>query len=131
MVRCRMESQRWRDQIDQRRSLLQSNPWKVAVAGDLSVLQLPANVEPIVGGLQRQMNMLVGFQFNDRQPSGTRHSEEVQNAMLASRIRKNLSVDESLVEHGIDARDILTNDGFQPALRLSAVKGMARIDRPR
>src|SRR5882724_10578896 len=125
MVGCRMESQRRRHQINEGRSLLQNDPWEIAVAGDLSALQQPANAQPIIGSLQRQVNVLAGFQFNDRQPASTRHSEKVKNAVFASRIGKNLRVDESLVEHGIHARYVFANNGFEPALRLSAVERMA------
>src|SRR5205814_8946329 len=31
------------------------------------------------------------------------------------------------IEHGIDGRDVLAKDGFQPALGLNAVERMARI----
>jgi len=58
LVRCRMESQRRRDEIDKRRSLLQGNAWKIAVAGDLPVPQLPANTQPVIRGLERQVNVL-------------------------------------------------------------------------
>ncbi len=131
LVRCRMESQRRRDEIDKRRSLLQGNAWKIAIASDLSALQLPANTQPVIRGLKRQVNVLGGLQFNDRQSSQSRNGEEVENTVFATRIGKNLSVDESLVEHGVDARDIFANNGFQPALRLSAEKRMARVARQR
>src|SRR5260370_37196779 len=126
-----MESQRRRHQIDKRRSPLQSDPWKIAVASDLSALQLPANAQPIVRCLKRQMDVLASFQFNDRQPAGTSHGEEVENPVATPGIGKNLSVDESLIEHGIDARDVLANNGFQPALRLGAVERIASIARKR
>src|ERR1700682_710912 len=122
-----MESKRGRDEIDERRSLLQSDPLKIAVASDLSALQLPANAQPIVRSLQRQMDVLAGLQFNDRQSAGTSHGEEVENAVFAPGIGKNLSVDESLIEHGIDTRDVLANNGFQPALSVGTVERRAGI----
>src|SRR5260370_5120360 len=122
-----MESQRWRDEINNRCSLLQFNSGKIAIARDFSALQLSANAQPIVRCLQRQMQVLAGLQFNDRQPPGTRYGEEVEDAVFVAGIGKNLSVNKPLIEHGINARDVLANDGFQPALRLSAVERMARI----
>src|SRR6266849_5941023 len=122
-----MESQRRRHEIDKRGSLLQFNPRKIAVACDLAALQLSTHAQPIIRSLQRQMDVLAGFQFNDRQPAGTRHREQVENSVLAPGIGKNLRVDEPLIEQGIDARDVLANEGFQPALRLNAVERMARI----
>ena len=44
------------------------------------------------------------------------HGKKVEHAVFAFGIGKNLRVYESLIEHGIDARDVLANDGFQPAL---------------
>src|SRR6266704_1710226 len=122
-----MESQRWSDEIDKRRSLLQSDALKITIASDLPALQLPANTQPIIRGLQREMDVLAGLQFNDHQAAGTRHREEIENAVFVPRIGKNLGVDEALIEHGIDARDVLADDRFQPALRLRAVERMARI----
>src|SRR5258708_25606406 len=122
-----MESQRGRDEIDKRRSLLQNNAWKIAIASDLSALQLPANRQPIIRSLQRQMYVLASLEFNDRQPPGTRHGKEIENAVFTPGIGKNLRVYKPLIEHGIDALDVLANDGFQPALRLDAVGRMASI----
>ena len=68
------------------------------------------------------MNVLAGLQFDDRQPPGACHGEEVENAVFATGIGKHLHVDESLIEHGGDARNVLAKDGFQPALRLGAVE---------
>src|SRR5204863_5839142 len=101
-----MESQRRRHKINERRSLLQSNAWKITIASDLPTLQLAANAQPIVRGLQRQMNVLAGLQFDNRQPSGACHGEEVENAVFAPGIGKHLRIDKSLIEHGIDACDV-------------------------
>src|SRR5260370_1420398 len=57
----------------------------------------------------------------------TRHGKEIENAVFTPGIGKNLGVYKPLIEDGIDARDVLANDGFQPALRLDAVERMASI----
>ena len=61
IIRYRMESQGGRDEIDERRDLLQSDPLKITIASDLSALQLPANTQPIVPCLQWQMDVLAGL----------------------------------------------------------------------
>jgi hypothetical protein len=58
---------------------------------------------------------------------GTSHGKKIENAVFAPGIGKNLCLHEALIEHGIDARDVLANDGFQPALGLGAIERMARI----
>ena len=45
-----MESQGGRDEIDERRDLLQSDPLKITIASDLSALQVPANAQPKLHG---------------------------------------------------------------------------------
>jgi hypothetical protein len=61
IIRCRMESQGGCNEIDERRCLLQSDPLKITIASDLSALRLPANAQPIVRCLQRQMDVLASL----------------------------------------------------------------------
>jgi hypothetical protein len=126
-----MESQRGRNQVDERRRLLQFQGGKIALSRDFSTLQMAPDAQPIIGRLQRQVNMLAGFQFNDRQPSSSCDRQEIENAVFAASIGENLRVDETLIPCGIHPRDVLANDGFQPALRLRAVARMARLRRKR
>ena len=85
------------------------------------------NAQPIIGGLQRQVNVLASFQFDDRQPSRTGGGKEIEYPVLATSVGKNLGVDETRIERGVHARDVLANDGFQPAFGLRAVERMAGI----
>src|SRR4029077_6508442 len=125
IVRCRMESQCRRHKIDERRGLLQNYSLKITLASDLTALQLPSHAQPIVRGLQWQMNVLTGLQFKSRKPSRAGYSQHIENAMFSAGIGKNLSVDVSLIEHCIDARDVLANNGIQPTLRLRTIERMA------
>ena len=56
-----MELQGGRNEIDERRCLLQSDPLKITIASDLSALRLPTNAQPIVRCLQRQMDVLASL----------------------------------------------------------------------
>src|SRR6266852_9663358 len=87
LVGSGMKSQRGRDHINERRGLLQSDAGKIAVTSDFSALQLAPDAQPIVGGLQGQVNVLAGFQFDD--------GEEIENPVFAAVVGKNLSIDES------------------------------------
>src|SRR5215470_15639189 len=73
------------------------------------------------------MNMLAGFQFDDRQPTGARHRQQVENAVFFPSASEDLRVYKSRVQERIHSRHILANQAFQPALRLSAVETMARV----
>jgi hypothetical protein len=122
-----MKSQRGRNQVDERSRFLQCDPGEIAVASNFSAQQLSPDAEPVVRGLQGKVNVLAGFQFDDREPARARDREKIENAVFAAGIGENLSVDETWIERGIHAGDILANDGFEPAFGLGTVKGMAGI----
>jgi len=107
--------------------LLQRDAWKIAVTSNFSALQLAPDAQPIVGGLQGQVNVLAGFQFDDGEPSRARDGEEIEKSHARRQRWQNLSIDESRIESGIHAGDILANEGFQPAFAWRAVQGMAGI----
>src|SRR5437773_1425007 len=50
----------------------------------------------------------------------------IENAVFAPALAKTCAYTKQ-IEHGIDGRDVLAKDGFQPALGLNAVERMARI----
>src|ERR1700674_1461252 len=122
-----MKSQRGRNQVNEWRNLLQFDAGEIAVTSDFSAMQMTPNAQPVVGGLQGQVNVLAGFQFDDGQLSRTRDGEEIENSVFAAGIGEYLSVDEARIKRRIHSCDILANDGFQPAFGLSAVERMARV----
>jgi hypothetical protein len=85
------------------------------------------HVPPVTGGLQGQVNMLRGFQFQNRQAPASRDTKQIEDAVLAAGIGEDLRVDEARIELRVNARDVLSNDRFQPALRLRAIKRVPRI----
>jgi len=42
--------------------------------------------------------------------------------MLAAGVRENLCINKARIQSSIDAGDILANEGFEPALRLRAIR---------
>jgi hypothetical protein len=102
--------QRRRDQVDQRRRGLQLDSREIAIPGEIALLEMAANAKPIIGRLQREMNVLRGFQFKYGQTSGARNRKQVQDAVFASRIGEDLGVDKSRVELGVDAGYVLANE---------------------
>src|ERR1700676_5006879 len=88
---------------------------------------MTAYAKPIAGGLQREMNVLAGFEFENGQAARARHSEEIENAMLAAGMREHLRINEARVESRIDASHIFTDESFKPALRLRAIKSVTRF----
>ena len=77
------------------------------------------------------MNVLAGLQFENREPAGASDGEEVEDAVLPARMRKDLRINKARIQSGIDAGDVLANEGFEPAFRLRAKKSVARFGRER
>src|SRR2546425_9706720 len=73
------------------------------------------------------VDVLIRFQFDDREPSRTSDGKQIEDAMFTPGVCKNLGINELFIEDGIHARDVLTNKAFQPAFWLSAVKRVPRV----
>lgn len=52
---------------------------KIAVARDVVLLLVPANAQPVIRGLQHQMNIFIRFQFQNCQPPVARHAKQVNH----------------------------------------------------
>ena len=122
-----MEAQRWGNQIYERRSGLQLNAGEISVRAKIALLQMTSDAEPIVGGLQREMNVLGCFQFENREAAGARDREQIENAVLAAAIGENLRIDKTRIESSVDARDVFANQGFEPPLRVARDTRVARV----
>src|SRR4249920_3230574 len=106
-VRARMKTQCWSHEIYDGRSRLEFDAGKIAVAGDIALLKMAANAEPIVRGLQWQADRFSCLQFENSQTAGARGDEHVNDSVLAASVSKNLSVGKTLIERSVNARDVL------------------------
>src|SRR5258708_19691542 len=122
-----MEMKRRCDQVNERRRGLQLHAGEIAIAGEITLLQMTTHAKPIVSGLQREMNVLGGFQFEDGQAPRAGDGEKVQDAMFAAGVGEDLGVDVARIEYGINAADVLANERFEPALGLGTIKRMTCV----
>jgi len=90
LIRGRMKAQGRRDEVNQRRCRLQWHAGKISVAREIFALQVMPNVPPVAGGLQSQVNMLSGFQFENGQPPASRDAKQIEDAVLATGIGEDL-----------------------------------------
>ena len=88
----RMEIERGRDQQQARRVGTQRNTGEISAAFELAPFQVPFDAHPVIQGLQRQMNVLAGFNFDDHQPAVVVRGENIQNAASAGRELRGLAV---------------------------------------
>jgi len=122
-----MKVQRRGNQVHKRRRVLKLHVRKITIAFEIAVLEMAAHAKPIVGSLQREMNVFAGLQFQDDQAAGARDTEKVEDTVFAARFGEYLAVDISRIKRGIDAGDIFSNQRFEPALWLRAIERMTRI----
>src|SRR5260370_7475991 len=85
------------------------------------------NAQPIIRSLQGQVDVLIHFQFDDREPPGASDGKQIENAMFAPGVCKNLGINELFIEDGVDAGDVLTNKAFQPPFWLIPMKRVPRV----
>ena len=121
-----METQSGSYEIDERRRGLQLDARKIAVTCEIALLEMAADAQPIIRGLQGQMKIFVRFQFENGEMAGARDAEEIEDAVFSPGIGENLRVNEPRIERGVDARNVGANQGFEPAFRLRAVERVTR-----
>ena len=88
-----------------------------------------ADADPVVEALEGEVEVFVGFEFEDGEAAGFRaggggDAEEVQHAAVGGGDGGDLGVDVGGVEVGVDGLDVATEEGFEPALGLGAVEGV-------
>src|SRR2546425_12761641 len=122
-----MKAKGGRDEISKRRRGQKLNPRKIAVASEVALGVMAADPQPIFGGLERQVDVLVRLQLNDREPAGARNPEDVDDAGAAAGCGKHLRIDKSRIKSSVDPRDLLAHQRFEPALGLGAIERMLRV----
>jgi len=83
---------------------------------------MATHAQPIIRALQGEMeDVLAGFQFDDREPAGTRDAEKVQDAVFTTGVGENLRVNEARIERRVrfSCSDHRCSKGFSPEPRTS------------
>lgn len=89
-IRSRMEAQQRRDQVHERRSGLKMEPREISIARKITLRQMATYSKPIVGGLQRQMKMLVGLELENGKPSVPIDRKQIQDPALTIGVGEDL-----------------------------------------
>ncbi len=112
----RVHAQRRSNQIQQWRRAGKIASGKIAVAGELAMLLMPAHPRPIVQPLQRQMDVLIRFQLQDGQPAIQRAGQHIQHGAIDGGKSRYLRIDKAPVQPLIQSPHIPHDQAFQPAL---------------
>ena len=104
--------------------------WAGGGVGCLEVV--PADADPVVEALEGEVEVFVGFEFDDGEAAGLRtgstgDAEEVEHAAVGGGEGGDLGVDVGRVEVGVDGFDVAAEDAFEPALGLHAIEWVAVI----
>src|SRR6266852_8684186 len=116
-----MKAKRRRDEIDERRRGLKFEAGEIAVAREVSLQLMPADARPVVGGLEREIHIFRGFQFQNGKAAAARNAQEIYDAVLAGDLSENLFVHVFGIERDINAAYILLHEGLHPALGLGPI----------
>ncbi len=91
-----------------------------------------ADADPVVEALQREVEVVVGFELDDDETAGLRtgdagDGEEVHHAAVGASEGGDLRVDVVRVEVIVECGDVAAEDGLEPALGLHAVEGIFAV----
>src|SRR5712675_3048398 len=109
-----MKTQRRGHQIDQRGSCLQLYAGKISIAREITPLQVVPHMSPVSGSLKSQVNVLSRFQFQNRHAAASCDTKQIENAMLAAGVGKDLRINKACIELGIDPGNVIADERFQP-----------------
>ena len=65
---------------------MQFDAREIAIALQVTLFQVAANTEPVVGSLQRQIQKFAGFELDDSETTAARDSKDVEDAVIAARV---------------------------------------------
>src|SRR5665213_4599682 len=137
LLRCGMDAQGGRDEIQLRRGGREAHAGEIAVALELAQAKsggvpridglrvVPANTDPVIQPLQRQMQVVISFQLNDRQPAIPVHGQQIEHSAIVCRKRRHLRISVRGVEVCVDCGHVAAQHALQPAFGLRAIQDVA------
>ena len=81
---------------------------------------MPLHARPVIQALQRQMNVFVGLQLDDREPSFARQRQHIDHRPVRSRKCRNLRIDRLGFQPLVNHADVVHHQRLQPALWMHA-----------
>jgi hypothetical protein len=115
-----MNIERRRHQEKTRRSGTERDSGEIAMVLKLAAVQMPLDAEPIIQGLQGQMEVFGGFELDDGEASVPIGRDQIEDAAITGREGRHLPIDRLRKQSGVDDLDILAHLGFQQGLRVEA-----------
>ena len=111
-----MDAECGRDQVKHWRFVGELLSREVSKLLKFAALVVPLHARPVIEPLERQVEIFVGFEFEDGEAAGLSNSEEIDHGAIARRKRGHLRVDAISVELRVDDGDVAADDRFEPAL---------------
>src|SRR5579863_3091152 len=95
-----------RDEKEPRGDLRERDPLKIAPRGELLAIEVPLHAHPIIKRLQGQMDVLIGFYFDDGEPAVAIDAQQIDDAALAGGKLRDLSIERRRVNHRVEGFDL-------------------------
>src|SRR3954471_6856074 len=105
-----MHPQGRRNKIQKRRLVRKFLPDKIGEVLKLAALMVPLDARPIVESLKRQMNVLVGFELENRKPAALSDGENVDHCTVRGGECRHLRVDKCRVERRVDGTHVADDE---------------------
>jgi len=97
---------------------------EVAAAGEFAGAVEGADAGPVVEGLEGEVEVVVGLEFEDGEAALASDGEEVEEGAAGCGRCEGLGVDGGGAEVGGEEGEVAAEDGLEPALGLEAVEGV-------
>ena len=81
---------------------------------------MPGDARPVIKSLQRQVNVLIRFQFDNRQSAFASHRQNVNHRAVRGRERGYLRIAPARIELIIQGANIFDHERLQPALGMQS-----------
>lgn len=98
---------------------------EIAVGGELVAFGVPGDAHPIVEGLEGEVDILGGLDFQDDEASRAFDREQVGDTAVEAGEGGNLAVDGFRAEAGVEGGDGFANAHFEPGFRPALVQDAA------
>jgi len=123
----RMGAQAGSDEIEKRWRVGEFAAGEVTIAEKAAIELVPANADPVVEALEREVDVFVGLQFEDGEATVEGAGENVDHSAVGRGEGGHLRVPEARIEALVDGADVTGDEGFEPTFGTEAEERIAAV----
>ncbi len=115
-----MDVECWRDQVEQRLLRRQLSIREISEARKFCAGVVPLDSRPVIEALQGQVDVFVGFEFDDGEAAVAGGGQHVEHGAVGGGECGNLRIELLRLQALVDDADVGDDQGFEPALGAQA-----------